>query len=200
MRPQIVISEVTSQTTFQASICSPMVCGQETESNTAVCIQGTKITYSVGSWNTAKVTVEENEGALTASIVYSIAGQESSEIVLQCDESLTKPILKSIPGTMPVTLTLMAKEACWKYNPGPSGSGRLSVGSAILITLAVVSVVYVAAGIGYNVGYKKRSGAHIFPNYEGWCVLIANSIYGIKYTKGKVCKCGHPSEERQPLL
>jgi len=120
-------------------------------------------------------------------------GGRSFEIDFQCVESagVGAPNFEVETPKLFYNFAWASKVACPSGNvPTPNGPGGLSGGSIFLILLLCLVVVYVAAGITFNVVKKKATGKEIIPNVEFWGSIPGLVKDGVMFIVNSTCRRG----------
>jgi len=153
---------------------------------------------ALGSTTTAqwaplvRSTTQGQKGA-TVSFGNGTSGR-AFEIDFQCVESagVGSPNFEVETPKLFYNFAWPTKTACPTGNvPTPnSGPRGLSGGSIFLILLLCLVVVYVAAGITFNVVKKKASGKEIIPNVEFWGSIPGLVKDGVMFIVNSTCRRG----------
>jgi len=109
-----------------------------------------------------------------------------SQVKLVCDTTGTAANTFESDGEDPATFykfTFTSKLAC--FPDGPSSSGW-SVGDTLLLIFFLSLILYVVAGILFNMFYRKQSGKDIVPNLTFWVAMPGLMKEGGVFIVGKV--------------
>jgi len=135
------------------------------------------------------------------SLVVSMQGQQGVELLydngdwgnigrikLYCDPGveLSEPSYDQNPKNMKAN----SKYACLAYGSG--ADSIISPGTAFMITVICLFVLYIIIGVVYNYHFQKRQGVDLFPNIEQWrylgSLISDGTTYSVQKIKDKIQK------------
>jgi len=189
MFPGIVGTEPSYK--YDVDLCTQFLCGKAAPTKTNVCLKVQSIVnMAIGK----DVAYEYDAESDIVTFVYSGFVQSENvqtRITMHC--STTAPGI----GTMAnvnndkdsklFTTALTSKYACFSDGGGGNSSKGLSIGSILCITILVLLIVYLVAGILINKYVRKvEAGESVVPNHSFWSALPGYVKDGCSFTVSKI--------------
>ena len=131
-----------------------------------------------------------------ALLKYRLDGGRGADITVACDPTVEDPTLYALGEIQPgiSSFTMFSKCACAGACPNvvPAGSGGegLTLGSILLIGLAVLLLVYVVVVVTFNRIRRQASGRDMLPHPDFWAALPGLTKDGFVFTWRSLCARG----------
>uniref|UniRef100_A0A6B2LIC7 Autophagy-related protein 27 n=1 Tax=Arcella intermedia TaxID=1963864 RepID=A0A6B2LIC7_9EUKA len=174
-------------TDYTTSICkNDYECGRDCVNGAGYCLKNQYYEDCVGAFDLA---LPLGSGEKGVELVYG-GGDWGyiGRIKLTCDPTAgdEADTVKKL-GNDAKSMVAPSKHACPKTGrKADSLDTELSLGTAILITLVVLIVVYLGAGVAWNRFREGRSGTELLPHKDFWTAAPGRVKDGFQFTASKI--------------